>query len=200
MSDYIFLFDLDSTITKEEILPKISNKIGKHKEMKELTEATMRGELQFKNSFLNRVEILKNISVAEINEIVKNVLLNEAIANFIWNNKERCYIVTGNLDVWINKLIIRLGMENNVYSSKAQVLNDKIFKVTSVMNKELIVKQFIKPIVVIGDGDNDVGMAKHADIAIGFGGVRPIAKSLLENVDYVFYDDKECANFLNKLL
>lgn len=200
MSDYIFLFDLDSTITKEEILPKISNKIGKHKEMKELTEATMRGELQFKNSFLNRVEILKNISVAEINEIVKNVLLNEAIANFIWNNKERCYIVTGNLDVWINKLIIRLGMENHVYSSKAQVLNDKIFKVTSVMNKELIVKQFIKPIVVIGDGDNDVGMAKHADIAIGFGGVRPIAKSLLENVDYVFYDDKECANFLNKLL
>ena len=200
MSDYIFLFDLDSTITKEEILPKISNKIGKHKEMKELTEATMRGELQFKNSFLNRVEILKNISVAEINEIVKNVLLNEAIANFIWNNKERCYIVTGNLDVLINKLIIRLGMENHVYSSKAQVLNDKIFKVTSVMNKELIVKQFIKPIVVIGDGDNDVGMAKHADIAIGFGGVRPIAKSLLENVDYVFYDDKECANFLNKLL
>lgn len=200
MSDYIFLFDLDSTITKEEILPKISNKIGKHKEMKELTEATMRGELQFKNSFLNRVEILKNISVAEINEIVKNVLLNEAIANFIWNNKERCYIVTGNLDVWINKLIIRLGMENHVYSSKAQVLNDKIFKVTSVMNKELIVKQFIKPIVVIGDGDNDVGMAKHADIAIGFGGVRPIAKSLLENVDYVFYDDEECANFLNKLL
>lgn len=200
MSDYIFLFDLDSTITKEEILPKISNKIGKHKEMKELTEATMRGELQFKNSFLNRVEILKNISVAEINEIVKNVLLNEAIANFIWNNKERCYIVTGNLDVWINKLIIRLGMENHVYSSKAQVLNDKIFKVTSVINKELIVKQFIKPIVVIGDGDNDVGMAKHADIAIGFGGVRPIAKSLLENVDYVFYDDEECANFLNKLL
>lgn len=200
MSDYIFLFDLDSTITKEEILPKISNKIGKHKEMKELTEATMRGELQFKNSFLNRVEILKNISVAEINEIVKNVLLNEAIANFIWNNKERCYIVTGNLDVWINKLIIRLGMENHVYSSKAQVLNDKILKVTSVMNKELVVKQFVEPIVVIGDGDNDVGMAKHADIAIGFGGVRPIAKSLLENVDYVFYDDEECANFLNKLL
>lgn len=45
MSEYIFLFDLDSTISKKEILPTISQTIGKEKEMRELTEATMRGEI-----------------------------------------------------------------------------------------------------------------------------------------------------------
>ena len=48
MSDYIFLFDMDSTITKVEVLPTIANEIGRLQEMRELTEATMRGELPFK--------------------------------------------------------------------------------------------------------------------------------------------------------
>ena len=34
MSDYIFLFDLDSTISKQEILPTISEKVGRQKEMR----------------------------------------------------------------------------------------------------------------------------------------------------------------------
>ena len=40
MSEYIFLFDLDSTISKKEILPTISMRIGKLEKMRELTEAT----------------------------------------------------------------------------------------------------------------------------------------------------------------
>ena len=57
MSEYIFLFDLDSTITCKEILPTIAEKVNRQKEMRELTEATMNGEIPFKSSFLKRVEI-----------------------------------------------------------------------------------------------------------------------------------------------
>lgn len=45
MSDYMFLFDLDSTISRQEILPTVSARIGKQKEMRDLTEAAMRGEI-----------------------------------------------------------------------------------------------------------------------------------------------------------
>lgn len=200
MSDYIFLFDLDSTITKKEILPTISEKINKLDEMRELTEMTMRGEIPFKTSFLNRVNILSCVDVSEVSAIVENIPLNEHIAEFIKNNKERCYVVTGNLDIWIYKLLKKIGMENHVYCSKANVSNDRITNVVSVADKELIAKQFVQSLVIIGDGDNDSGMAKYADIAIGFGGVRNIAPSLLRNIDYAFYDDKKCAEFLNKLL
>ena len=94
----------------------------------------------------------------------------------------------------------KLNIKNNVYCSKALVKNDKIDDVINVVDKELIAKQFVKPIVVIGDGSNDVGMAKIADISIGFGGVRDIAPELKKIVDYEFYDDKLCAEFLKTLL
>lgn len=105
MSDYIFLFDMDSTITQKEVLPEVSKRIGKLKEMRRLTEATMRGEIPFRTSFLNRVKILSDISVAEVNQVVSEIPLNPYIAEFIEQNRDRCYVVTGNLDVWISGLM-----------------------------------------------------------------------------------------------
>jgi len=200
MSDYIFLFDMDSTITRKEVLPEISRKIDKLDEMREITEATMRGEIPFRTSFLRRVKILSDISVQEVNDIVADIPLNEHIADFIVKNRERCYIVTGNLDIWISGLMKKLGMEEHTYCSKADVVDDRISKVVSVVDKELTVKQFVQPLVAIGDGDNDAGMCRLADIGIGFGGVRNIAPALLRSSDYAFFDDARCADFLWKLL
>lgn len=200
MSDYIFLFDLDSTISRKEILPTISEKVGKQEEMRALTEATMRGEMPFKSSFLNRVKLLSDIGVEEVKNTVAEIPLNTFIASFIRENRDRCYVLTGNLDVWISGLMAKLGLAEHVYCSKAHVIDDRIQQVISVVDKELMAKQFVQPLVVIGDGDNDSGMAKYADISIGFGGVRNIAPSLLRSIDFAFYDDKRCAEFLNSLL
>lgn len=199
MDSYIFVFDLDSTITKIEILPEISKIIGKEKEMRELTEKTMKGEIPFKHSFIERVKILSNISVEKINSIISEIPLNEKIVQFITENKERCYVVTGNLDIWISGLMHKIGMDNHYFCSKAIERDDKIDKIVSVIDKRLTAKQFVQPIVSIGDGDNDADMANLADIGIGFGGVRPIAKSLIENADYAFYDENELYDFLNKI-
>lgn len=200
MSNYIFIFDMDSTITRKEVLPEISQKINKLNEMRQLTEATMRGEIPFRTSFLKRVNILSDISVREVNDIVTEIPLNKEIVDFIKKNKERCYVVTGNLDIWISGLMKKLGMEQHTYCSKADVHNDRIEKVVSVVDKELVIKQFVQPMVAIGDGDNDAGMCRIADIGIGFGGVREIAPALLRSCDYAFYDDAKCADFLWRLL
>lgn len=200
MSDYIFVFDLDSTITKEEILPTISKMTNKEKEMRELTESTMMGIIPFKTSFLNRVKLLSDLDVDKVRDTIEKIPLNEHIAEFIMENRDRCYVVTGNLNVWINGLMKKIGMENHVFSSVAAVKRNRISNVISVADKEYIVKQFVQPFVMVGDGDNDSCMAKYADISIGFGGVRNIAPSLLKNIDYAFYDDKRCADFLRKLL
>lgn len=200
MSDYIFLFDLDSTITKAEILPTVSMETNRRDEMRELTEATMRGEQPFKSSFLKRVDILRTIEVSKVRDIVRRIPLNDGIVSFIRKNSDRCFVVTGNLDVWIADLMNDICMKEHLYCSKANVKDDYLEQVISVADKELIAKQFVQPMVVVGDGDNDSGMARLADIAIGFGGVRPIAPSLLRNIDYAFYDDKTCSDFLWKLL
>lgn len=200
MSDYIFLFDMDSTITRKEVLPEIAQKINRLDEMRRLTEATMRGEIPFQTSFLQRVKILSDIPVHEVNKIVSEIPLNTAIVDFIRQNSDRCYVVTGNLDVWISGLMKKIGMENHCYCSKADVVDDHIARIVSVADKELIVRQFVQQMVAVGDGDNDSGMARMADIAIGFGGVREIAPSLIRNIDFAFYNDQRCADFLWKLL
>ena len=123
---------MDSTITRKEVLPEVSKRIGKLDEMRRLTEATMRGEIPFRTSFLNRVKILSDISVSEVNQVVSEIPLNPYIADFIENNRDRCYVVTGNLDVWISGLMKKLKMENHCYCSKADVKNDRISKVVSV--------------------------------------------------------------------
>ena len=183
------MFDMDSTITKEEVLPTIAQKINRNAEMRNLTEATMRGEIPFRTSFFRRVEMLSDIPVSEVNDIVSDIPLNSNIVEFIKENRERCYVVTGNLDVWISRLMKKIGIENHCYCSKAEVVNNRISKVISVADKERIVKQFVQPMVAIGDGDNDSGMARLSEVAIGFGGVRAIAPSLFRNINFAFYGD-----------
>ena len=138
MSEYIFLFDLDSTITCKEILPTIAEKVNRQKEMRELTEATMNGEIPFKSSFLKRVEILSVMNVSETRAMVAEIPLNENIAQFIRENRDRCYVVTGNLDIWINDLMRKLGLNDHVYCSRANYKNDKITQIVSVIDKELL--------------------------------------------------------------
>lgn len=200
MSNKVFLFDLDATLTKVEILPMLAERVGLLDEMRELTEKTMRGELPFKSSFLSRVEMLKSIPVSVVSEIVETTPLNSDLVAFIQENKENCYIVTGNLDVWIKKLVKRIGLPMaHCFCSTASVQDDCLVSVNSVIDKSLVVKQFIMPVVAIGDGSNDAEMARLAEVGIGFGGVRPVAYSLMSNATHVIYDEKKLCAFLKVL-
>ena len=195
----VFLFDLDSTITKEEILPTIAKRIGKEKEMKELTEKTMMGDLPFHESFTSRVEILKNIPVSEIAEIISNISVSEKLQEFLQEEKENCYIVTSNLDVWIEKLINKLGMKEHCFCSKAIMKDNKIEKIDNILIKENVLDEFQEKTIAIGDGSNDRNIIEKADIGIAYGGVRNIAPSLLAVADYAIYDENKLYNFLKLL-
>ena len=200
MTNRVFLFDLDATITKEEILPNLAEQVGMLKEMREMTEKTMRGEIPFQSSFLARVEMLKTIPVSRVAEIVEKTPLNEELVQFIRTHASRCYIVTGNIDVWIEKLIKRIGLPmSHCYCSSASVSDDYIISVNSVVDKEKIAKQFVVPVVAVGDGSNDAEMVRLADVGIGYGGVRPVAYSLMCNATHVICDEHRLCSFLHTL-
>lgn len=200
MSRYIFLFDLDSTVTREEILPTISRRLGMYEQMKLLTESTMKGEIPFKQSFLQRVELLKSIPVSDVCQLVSEIRLNEKIVDFMRNNKNRCYIVTGNLDVWIKSLIEKLGMEAHTFCSNALVKENYLQDVISIVDKNAVVSQIVLPFVAVGDGNNDAEMIEAAEIGIGYGGVRNVAPSILSCASHVVYSEKTLVEFLQRLL
>ncbi len=200
MNQRVFLFDLDATVTKEEILPALSRQVGMSAEMEELTEKTMRGELPFKNSFLARVEMLRSIPVSTVSDIVANIPLHEELVGFIREHAEDCYIVTGNLDVWIGALVERIGLPmTHCLCSTASVQDDRLLRVNSVLDKGTVTEQFVRPVVAVGDGSNDAEMVRLAEIGIGFGGVRPVAYSLMSNATHVVYDEGRLCRFLKTL-
>ncbi len=199
MSRFVFLFDLDSTLTKQEILPTISKELGIYEKMSQLTESTMRGEIPFKQSFLQRVELLKEVPVSEVNRMIGNIRLNELLVEFIKKNKERCYVVTGNLDVWIKDLMKKIGIEDNLFSSKALVKDDYIQDIFSIVDKNAVISQMVLPFVAVGDGNNDAEMIEEAEIGIGYGGVREIAPSVLACASHAIYDEKKLVEFLERL-
>ncbi len=196
----VFLFDLDSTITKEEILPRISKLIDKDKEMEMLTEKTMMGEMSFEESFGLRVDILKDLPIEDVSDIIANISLNEKLVKFLQEHKNNCYIVTGNLDVWINKLMKKIGMENNYFCSKANVKNNKLIGIEQIIKKEDVVSKFDEFCIAIGDGSNDRKLLEKSDIGIAFGGVRNVAPALLEICDYAFFDEDKLYCFLGTLI
>lgn len=200
MDELIFVFDLDSTITKQEILPTVAREIGRAEEMRELTEKTMAGELPFKQSFIQRVDILRDIPVSVVSGLIRKIELNEKVVEFMQNNKERCFIVTGNLDVWIKGLMEEIGMEDNYFSSKAIVREDRLDKILSVIDKDRVLDQFIQPFVAVGDGNNDAEMIERAVVGIGYGGVRPIAPAVLDCATHAVYEEETLCRFLERLL
>ena len=199
-SDFIFVFDLDSTITAEEILPKVAKTIGKEKEMSLITEETMKGAIPFKESFMRRVNLLSELSLNDISDIIYNTKLNEKIADFIRKHKDRCYIVTGNLDIFVISLMERLDMSDRFFSSKGYLEDNGNIKLISVVDKQKVADQFVNSIVAIGDGSNDAEIIDMAEIGIGFGGVRKIADSVLETCDFACYNEDALVDFLEKLL
>lgn len=194
-----FCFDLDGTLTKEEILPILAKEIDLFEEISALTEATIQGILPFEKSFLLRCRLLESISLNIVNAIIKDVPRYKKIEEFINNNPENCFIVTGNLDIWIESLMEEIKCP--FYSSEATYTDNKV-KVVNVMNKKEVIKDIRKKfthIIAIGDGMGDVGMFEEADVSIAFGGTHNPIKSLITVSDYVIYEEDSLCRLLNML-
>jgi len=197
-----FCFDLDGTVTSQEILPRLSKEMDLFDEITVLTTATMQGLLPFSSSFKLRIKLLGQISISRVNEIILDIQLQPKVRDFIIRNKERSFIVTGNLDVWVDKLIAKkLGCQS--FTSKANTLGDKLLGINEIIDKGKVIntlKKRFDRIVVIGDGINDVPMFEEAHIKIAHGALHRPAKILIQQADYITYSEEELCNILNTLL
>ncbi|MCG3148407.1 MAG: Phosphoserine phosphatase SerB2 [Verrucomicrobiae bacterium] len=193
-----YCFDLDGTVTRDEILPLLSQEIGLYEEMSALTEATIKGLIPFRKSFLLRCRLLNEIPISRVQEIIAKVSLHETLAAFIRDHRDNCFIITGNLDVWVKPLEQLFGC--TFHYSTATVANDRLVSVDHVLNKGDAVKRIrenFERIVAVGDGMGDVPMFEEADVRIAFGGTHPPIQSLIQFTDYVTFSEKALCNLLS---
>ena len=196
-----FCFDLDNTITRQEILPVLAYDLGLFEEMTTLTRLTMDGVVPFETSFKLRCEILKQIPLDRARSVVADIPLESAIVHFICAHSGACFVLTGNLDVWVQPIIERLGCR--FFSSEARHSNGTLKGIDRVSNKAGAVSRVramgFTRIVAVGDGMNDVPMLETADVAVAYGGVHVPASAAVMAADYVVFSDKALCRLLTTL-
>ena len=157
--------------------------------------------MPFVESFITRVNLLRRYSVKTIQDIIAEVPTHPQIVNLIRENKDCCYIVTGNLDCWVNKLVKKIGCR--CFSSVAYCEQDTLVKIKFILNKAEVVRTYQDKkykVIFVGEGNNDADAIRIADVGIAFGAVHSPSNSTLEVASHAVFDETRLCNFLKQLL
>lgn len=169
--DTIYAFDLDGTVTEEEVLPLLAEELGIREEMERLTAKAVSGEISFKESFRQRFDLLKVIPLDRVHEIMDKVKLNEDIIKFFHTHE--CALVTGNIDLWIEPIVKKLGCER-IFASHAEMKADGVLELSSTVDKRAAVRKLRKladRVIAVGDSANDIPMFEEAGTGMLYTGV-----------------------------
>jgi len=200
MAKNIYCFDLDGTVTAQEILPLIAKELDLYDEISALTQATINGLIPFERSFKLRCKILSDVPVKKVQEIAQKVKLNQSIVKFLRENKDNSYIVTGNIYEWIEPIINKLGCK--IFCSQGKFIDGKLIRLEKIINKGDVIKGLKKEdnsIISIGDGMGDVLMFEESDVSVAFGGVHEPIETLMKVSDFLVYEEDSLCRLLNTL-
>lgn len=75
----LICFDMDSTLIQTECIDELAMRAGVGDQVKAITERAMRGEIDFKESFTQRVALLKGLDVSVMEDIAKNMPFAEGL-------------------------------------------------------------------------------------------------------------------------
>ncbi|MEJ2631635.1 MAG: HAD family phosphatase [Acidihalobacter sp.] len=196
-----YCFDLDGTVTTTEILPCIASELDVTDEIATLTRLTMDGHIPFADSMRLRCLILGQVGAERVNEVVRSVPLDPQIVDFIHSNADRCFIITGNLDVWLQPLMQELPCY--WFCSKGTIAEGRL-KLDYIIDKGATLSALhtthnFDRYVAVGDGANDQNMLAAADVGIAYGGVHAAALATINEAQFIVNSSGTLCNLLKGL-
>lgn len=175
--------DMDSTLINIECIDEIADYAGVKNKVSQVTEAAMRGELDFKASLLARVSLLAGLDTKVLQEVYdKKLKLNpgtEKMLTALRLNKIKFALVSGGFTFFTDKLKARLDIdytlsnfleiENNKLTGKVsgQIIDGKA-KAEFLLEKCRELNISPSQAVAIGDGANDLLMMTEAGMGIAY--------------------------------
>lgn len=183
-------FDMDSTLIEAEVIDELARAAGVGDQVAEITERAMRGELDFSESFRQRLALLKGLDVAVLDDIAKRLPVTEGAENLIATLKRLGYktaILSGGFSYFGEYIQRMLGIDY-VYANSLQVVDGRVTgEVEGVivdgqrkveLLRELAARENIslEQVIAVGDGANDLPMLSAAGLGIAFR-AKPIVRA-----------------------
>lgn len=183
-------FDMDSTLIEAEVIDELAKAAGVGEQVAEITEAAMRGELNFKESFQQRMSLLKGLDESVLEGIAEKLPVTEGAARLIRTLNSLGYktaILSGGFNYFGRYLQAKLGIDY-VYANELEVVDGKVTgnvcePVVDGERKAFLLKQLaeqekisLEQVVAVGDGANDLPMLSIAGLGIAFR-AKPLVKA-----------------------
>ncbi|NRP37948.1 Phosphoserine phosphatase [Marinobacterium sp. xm-a-121] len=178
----LVVFDMDSTLIEAEVIDELAKEAGVGEQVSEITEAAMRGEIDFNESFKRRVALLEGLDESVLEGIAQRLKMTEGAEQLMSQLKRTGYktaILSGGFTYFAKFLQRRLGFDY-IHANELDIQDGKVTGkvVGTVVNgerkaellREIAAKEGVslEQTIAVGDGANDLPMLSIAGLGIAF--------------------------------
>ncbi|MET3142454.1 UNVERIFIED_ORG: phosphoserine phosphatase [Arthrobacter sp. UYEF10] len=197
----LLIMDVDSTLIQQEVIELLAAYAGKREEVAAVTEAAMRGELDFAQSLHARVAVLAGLPAAVVDSVRAEVKLSDGAAELVAAFKAAGHVVavvSGGFNQILSPIAEDLGLDywlaNELEIVDGALTGKVIGAVIDRAAKEKYLREWaaaegiaMEHTIAVGDGANDLDMLGAAGIGVAFNAkpaVRAVADSAI-NMPYL---------------
>ena len=178
----LVVFDVDSTLIQGEVIEMLAAHVGVEPQVKEITEAAMRGELDFTESLRRRVALLEGLDESVLDEVAASLELTPGARTTVRTLKRlgfTCGVVSGGFTRVIRSLVEELDLDfcaaNELEVVDGKLTGRVVGEVVDRAGKAVALRRFaerqgipLAQTVAVGDGANDIDMLGAAGLGIAF--------------------------------
>ena len=198
----LICFDMDSTLIKTEVIDELADRAGVGKEVREITERAMRGEIDFNESFRERVALLKGLDESVMQDIAEHLPITEGVERLMYVLKRYGYkiaILSGGFTYFGNYRKNKFGIDY-VYANELEIVDGKLTgryvgEIVDGRRKAELLRLIaqvenvdIRQTIAVGDGANDLPMISLAGLGIAFHAKPKVVATAQQSINTIGLD------------